>query len=217
MTGKIKIVIADDHPIFRSGLKQIIEEDENIEIIGEASDGEKALQLIYNLQPEIAVLDVDMPERNGLEVVKEIKKSGTKTSVIFLTMYKEEDIFNEAMDLGVMGYVLKESAMNDITECINIVHKNNYYISPIISHHLLKRRTKIKDFEDSTPSLAKLTPAELKILKLIAENKTSKEISDELFISPRTVENHRTNISSKLNLKGSHSLLNFAIENKANL
>ena len=214
MSEVIKIIIADDHPIFLSGLKQIIAEDENIKIIGEAGDGENASKLINELSPDIAVLDVDMPKKNGLEILKETTKSKKRTKIVFLTMYKEEDMFNEAMDYGIMGYVLKESAMSDIVECINIVYQNRHYISPLISDHLLKRHTGINKLESSKPSLKDLTPAELKILKLIAENKTSKEISEELFISYRTVENHRTNIANKLGLKGPHSLLNFAIENK---
>lgn len=214
MSQEIKIIIADDHPIFLNGLKQIIAEDGNIKIIGEAGDGEKALRLINEMNPDIAVLDVDMPKKNGLEILKETARSKKRTKIIFLTMYKEEDMFNEAMDYGIMGYVLKESAMSDIVECINVVNQNRHYISPIISDHLVKRRGRLDELENKKPSLKDLTPTETTILKMIAENKTSKEISEELFISYRTVENHRTNISNKLGLKGAHSLLNYAIENK---
>lgn len=214
MDEEIKIIIADDHPIFLNGLKQIITDDGKIKIIGEADDGEKAQRLINELNPDIAVLDVDMPKKNGLEILKETTRNIKRTKIVFLTMYKEEDMFNEAMDNGIMGYVLKESAMSDIVECINIVSQNRHYISPLISDYLLKRRDGINELENKNPSIKDLTPTELKILKLIANNKTSKEISDELFISFRTVENHRANISNKLGLKGAHSLLNFAIENK---
>ena len=214
MDEEIKIIIADDHPIFLNGLKQIITDDGNIKIVGEAGDGENAQRLINELNPDIAVLDVDMPKKNGLEILKETTANGKRTKIVFLTMYKEEDMFNEAMDNGIMGYVLKESAMSDIVECINIVSQNRHYISPLISDYLLKRRDGINELENKNPSIKDLTPTELRILKLIAENKTSKEISGELFISYRTVENHRANISNKLGLKGAHSLLNFAIENK---
>lgn len=215
MTEKIKIIIADDHPIFRGGLKHIIQDEENFKIIGEAADGKKALELILNEKPDIAVLDMSMPEKTGLQVLREMKDKKSKTKVIFLTMFKEEDIFDEAMSLGIEGYVLKESAENDIVECINQVIKNNYYISPLISNLLVKRRNKINDLDIQKPTLQYLTPTEKRILKLISENKTSKEISEELFISYRTIENHRTNISNKLNLHGSHSLVKFAIENKS--
>lgn len=212
---KIKLIIADDHPIFRSGLKTIIKEEENIDLIGEAADGRKALELILNDKPDIAVLDMSMPEKTGLQILKELKESKSQTRVIFLTMFREEDIFDEAMNLGVEGYVLKECAENDIVECINQVAKNNYYISPLISNLLVKRRSKLKELENQIPSIDDLTPTERRILKLIGQNMTSKQISEELFISSRTIDNHRTNISNKLNLHGTHSLVKFAIENKS--
>lgn len=215
MSDKIRIIIADDHPIFRSGLKCIIKDEENIQIIGEAADGKKALELILNEKPDIAVLDMSMPEKTGLQVLRELKDRESKAKVIFLTMFLEEDIFDEAMNLGIDGYVLKESAENDIVDCINQVAKNNYYISPLISNLFVKRRNKIEDLKRQSPSLINLTPTERRILKLISQNKTSKEISEELFISSKTVDNHRTNISNKLNLHGTHSLLKFAIENRS--
>jgi len=215
MTDKIKIIIADDHPIFRSGLKGIIKSEDNIQIIGEAADGKKALDLILNEKPYIAILDMSMPEKTGLQVLREMKERKCKSKVIFLTMFREEDIFDEAMNLGIDGYVLKESAENDIVECINQVAKNNYYISPIISNLLVKRKNKTEDLERQSPSLLNLTVMERRILKLISQNKTSREISEELFISPKTIDNHRTNMSNKLNLHGTHSLVKFAIENKS--
>ncbi len=215
MPGKIKIIIADDHPIFRGGLRQIISADVSIEIIGEADNGEKALEIIQGLKPDIAVLDIDMPKKTGLDVLRELKDS--KTKIIFLTMYAEEDIFDEAMDLGIKGYVLKDSAVNDIIECILSVNEDNYYISPNVSNLLVNRRNKSKNLIKKNPELGNLTKTERNILKFISENKTSKEIAEVLFLSHRTVENHRTNISNKLNLKGSHSLLKFAIENKSYL
>ncbi len=212
MASQIKIVIADDHPIFRNGLRQIIDPDSRIKILGEADNGEKALELINELKPDIAILDIDMPKKTGLEVLKDLKDSEVK--VIFLTMHAEEDIFEEAMNLGIKGFVLKDSAVNDILDCIFSVEEDNYYISPSVSNFLINRRKRINALKNNNPSLQKLTLAEKKILKYIAENKTSKEIADILFISYRTVENHRANISGKLKLKGSHSLVKFAIENK---
>lgn len=212
MSKEIKIIIADDHPIFRSGLRQIIDPDKRIKIIGEADNGAKALELITELKPDIAILDIDMPKKTGLEVLKELKDSEAK--VIFLTMHAEEDIFEEAMNLGIKGFVLKDSAVNDILDCIFSVDEDNYYISPSVSNFLLNRRKKIKDLKKSNPHLQKLTMSEKRILRYIAENKTSKDIADILFVSYRTIENHRANISNKLNLKGSHSLVKFAIENK---
>lgn len=214
MKKKIKIIIADDHPIFRSGLRQVIEDEEDIEIIGECGDGEKALELITEKNPEIAILDLDMPKLTGLQVLEEIDKINNPVKVIILTMYKEENLFNEAMDLGIKGYVLKESASDDICECIRLVANDDYAISPLISNYLVKRMSLTSKFKKDNPSINDLTISEKKILKLISENKSSKEIADELFISYKTVESHRTNISKKLNLQGSLSLVRFAIENK---
>ena len=213
MSNEVKVVIADDHPIFRNGLKQILELDDRIKIIGEADNGAKALELILELKPDVAVLDIDMPKKTGLEVLKELKDS-TEAKIIFLTMYAEEDIFEEAMNLGIKGFVLKDSAVNDILDCIFSVVEDKYYISPSVSNFLINRRKKLNELRNNNPRLESLTIAEKKILKYIAENKTSKDIAEILFISYRTIENHRANISNKLNLKGSHSLVKFAIENK---
>ena len=213
MDKVIKIVIADDHPIFRNGLKQIIDFDKRIKIIGEADNGQKALELITELKPDVAILDIDMPKKTGLEVLKELKDIDVK--IIFLTMYAEEDIFEEAMNHGIKGYVLKDSAVSDIVDCIFSVHEDKYYISPSVSNFLMNRRKRLNELKNNNPLLQNLTMSEKKILKYISENKTSKEIADILFISYRTIENHMANISGKLNLKGSHSLVKFAIENKA--
>jgi DNA-binding NarL/FixJ family response regulator len=212
MSNQIKIVIADDHPIFRNGLKQIIEYEDRIKIIGEADNGAKALELIKDLNPDVAVLDIDMPKKTGLEVLRELKDSDVR--IIFLTMYAEEDIFDEAMNLGIKGFVLKDSAVNDIIEGIFSVFEDRYYISPSVSNFLVNRRKKLNELRNNNPRLDSLTLAEKKVLKYIAENKTSKDIANILFLSYRTIENHRANISNKLNLKGSHSLVKFAIENK---
>jgi len=212
-SDKIRIVIADDHPIFLSGLKQILSAEKSIEIIGEAYNGEKALELIIELKPEIAILDIDMPKKTGLQILNELKDSETK--FIFLTMYGEEDIFDEAMNLGIKGFVMKDSAVTDIIDCILSVSNNNYYISSSVSGFLIKRKKKLNKLRESNPMLDELTLSEKNILKYISENMTSKEIAEVLFLSYRTIENHRTNIANKLNLKGSHSLLKFAIENKS--
>lgn len=214
MADKIRIVIADDHPIFRDGLKQLLNSDENMEVIAEAENGSKALRLILEKNPDIAVLDMSMPEKTGMQVARELKEIRNETKIVFLTMFTEEDIFDEAMDIGVQGYVLKENAENDILDCVRRVADGDYYISSHISGLLVKRKNKADELNRKVPSLDNLTPTERKILKLIAHNKTSREISDELFISYRTIENHRTNISNKLNIHGTHSLVKFAIENK---
>jgi DNA-binding NarL/FixJ family response regulator len=213
----ISLVIADDHPLFRMGLRQSIEEDPSLKILGEASDGATALRLIEDLMPDVAVLDIDMPRMRGLQVANIVREKKLFVAVVILTIYREEDMFNEAMDAGVRGYVMKETAVIDLLEAIRAVAMGKYYFSPAIAGHLVGRSTRAKHLLTEKPSLADLTPAELRILKAIALNKTSKEIADELGISYRTVETHRTNIATKLNIHGSHSLLKFALEHKTSL
>jgi len=212
---RIRILIADDHPVFRSGLMRIIEADKEIEIIGEADNGEAALAKILELNPDVALLDIDMPKMTGIQVLKELKKRKTKVKTIFLTVYSDESIFDEAMNIGIDGYVLKDSAISDIIDCIKTVAAGKYYITPSLSEFLINRRDKIKRLEENKPSLNKLTKTEMSVLILLADGKTSKQIGEEMFISHKTVDNHKTNISDKLELKGTHNLMKFAIENKA--
>lgn len=212
-----RIFIADDHPLFRKGLLQAIESQPLITVVGEASDGAEALKAILDLDPDLAILDIDMPEKNGLEVARALRARKSRTDIIFLTMYDDEEMFNEAMDIGVRGYVLKESAVRDIIESIRLVREGKHYISPSISSFLVQRDSRSRELHKSVPSLDDLTAAERKILRLIADGKTSKEIASELNVSPKTVDNHRLNISTKLNLHGSHKLLKFALQNKGKL
>jgi DNA-binding NarL/FixJ family response regulator len=212
---KLQVLVADDHPLFRKGLIQAINVEQTIEIVGEVGDGKQALQTVEELKPDIIVLDIEMPSMNGLEVAREIIKRKLPVDIVILTMYKEEDIFNEAMDLGVKGYVLKESAVSDIVQSIKTVANGRYYLSPSISEFLVNRSDRARTLLKKRPQLENLTTTERKVLRLISSNKTSKEIADDLHISYRTVENHRSNICNKLEIHGSHALLKFAIENKS--
>ncbi len=213
--NKIKIIIADDHPLMRSGVKSVLLSNEQIEIVAEAKDGEEAYNFIIKFKPDVALIDVEMPKMTGLEIARKLGFEKIETRIIFLTMYKEEDMFNEAMDSGAFGYVLKENAVEDVLESVKIVAEGRHYISPMISGYLVSRLNKQKDFSLKTPSINDLTKAERIILKHISLEKTTQQIADELHISYKTVENHRNNISKKLNLSGSHSLVKFAINNKS--
>lgn len=212
---KIKIIIADDHPIFRKGLRKIIEADNEIEILGEAENGESALNKILDLKPDIALLDIDMPKLTGIQVLKELKKRKVNIKTIFLTVYSDESIFDEAMNLGILGYVLKDSAISDIINCIKSVADEKYYITPSLSDFLINLKNKLKRMEENKPALSRLTKTEMNVLSLLAEGKTSRQIGEKMFISHKTVDNHKANISDKLELRGMHILIKFAIENKA--
>ena len=211
------VLIADDHPVYREGLRRVMESSLTIRITHEASNGQEALRCIQQSAPDVAVLDVSMPLLSGLEVARQVKASHSTTRIIFVTMYQQEDLFNEAMDVGALGYVLKESAMSDIVAGITAVAQGQYYLSPAISGFLVNRQAGKSAFETKHRGIALLTPSERRILRLIAENRTSKEVANELGVSVRTVENHRANICAKLELRGIHSLVRFAFENRTHL
>lgn len=215
MPDKIKVLIVDDHPLFRQGLRQTVEGDGRFELAGEAGDGETALRLIQELRPDVAVLDVNIPALSGLEVARAVQGRKLPTRIVILTMYKEEETFNMALDIGVNGFVLKENAVEDILSALCSVAQGEHYLSPSISGYLVRRRGRSESLAARKPGLEDLTKAERRILSLIAEKKTSRQIGAELFISPRTVEAHRANICAKLELRGSNSLLQFAIENRS--
>lgn len=210
--NRIKVIIADDHPIFLKGILSILKDEPGIEVLGQASNGNEALELIKKLKPDVVLLDVDMPQLNGLDTARIIHKDmpGIKTAI--LTMHKDKEYFNEAMDINVKAFVLKDKISDDLVECIKTIHAGEYYISPAISGYLVEKKK-----SNSIPELEKLTTAEKEVLKLLSQNKTSKQIADELFNSTRTIENHRSNICKKLGLSGNNSLLLFAISKKAYL
>jgi len=207
-------MIVDDHPLFRQGLRQAIVGDSRFEVIGEAEDGQTALDRISQLRPEVAVLDVSLPGLNGLEVAAALRAKKSKVNLVILTMLKDEQAFNRALNLGIHGYVLKENAADEILNCIAAVSRNEAYVSPSLTDFLLRRRSRAESLASHKPGLDDLTVAEKRILKRVAVGKTNKEIAGELFISPRTVETHRANICEKLELTGTNRLLQFALENR---
>lgn len=205
-----RILIADDHPIFLKGLQEVIEEEKSLQVVHRASNGSDAIVAALAHKVDIAILDIDMPGLNGLQAAEKIITDQPETLVIILTMHKAKDAFLKALEIGVMGYVLKENAVVDIIHAIAAVLKNQSYISPEMSSFLLKQKNRIQN----SPALLldSLTASEKKILEMIAQYKSSKEIADTLYISEKTVSNHRMNMARKLLLTGKNSLLRFAIE-----
>ncbi len=209
MADAIRVLLADDHPVVRKGLRMAIEEDSGLSVVAEAADGEAALALIGQLAPHVVVLDIDMPKLDGFGVAREIAKRQLPVATIFLTMHNSEDLFRAAMNLRVKGYILKDSAMLEIVAGIRAVAAGQPYLSSALTARLLTT-------PDNVPA-SLLTPIERRIVQLIAADKSSKEIGAELSIHYRTIENHRTNICRKLGLNGANALLRFALQNRTNL
>lgn len=210
------ILIADDHALIRNGLQQVIEQ-QNIYHILEADNGEDALNIIRTQKPGIAILDIEMPGMTGFDVANKVHQEGINIDIIFLTMYKDETLFNKAMDIGVKGYVLKENTVTEILKCLNTVMSGKYYLSPAISDFLVRRNNNLVTDASDKGGLNQLTPAERGILKLLSDMKTNQEIAKKLNISIKTVQNHRHNMCNKLGITGTHALLKYAIENASKL
>ena len=212
--NKIRILIADDHPVFRVGLRRIIESQPDFEVVSEASDGESALELIEKVRPSIVVLDISMPKLDGLALARRLVALNPPVEVILVTMYREKKLFKQALEVGVKGYVLKDSAVTDIVSCIRAVAAGQNYASPELTTYLVNRVRQTDSGNGPLSGLESLTASELRVLSLIADGKTTREIAQDLFISPRTVETHRNNICQKLDLHGSNALMKFALEHK---
>jgi DNA-binding NarL/FixJ family response regulator len=212
-----KVFIVDDHPIFRHGLQQVIDRDPNFTVVGEAGDGAVALAEMKRLRPDIAILDIRVPGLGGIELGRELRLLSPPVAIIFLTMTDDEGTFNAAMDLGAQGFIVKENAVQDVMVGLNAVVRGGIYFSPSISVHLLRRNQRASALREKKTGLKSLTSTERCVLRLVAENKTNREIAKELFVSPRTVEVHRAHICEKLELQGNRALLLFAVEHKSEL
>ncbi|NAS12254.1 response regulator [Poritiphilus flavus] len=204
----VSIIIADDHPILLKGLyEELVSNDYNV--IGRAADGMNALELLLKLRPDIAFLDIDMPFLSGFDVIKMARDKGVNTRFIVLSFHKEASYINRAKTLQISGYLLKEDSFFEIARCIEAVISGNTYFSSSFDHHSLDQAN------EELRSLQLLTPSELRILKLVARQISNNNIAEELGISVRTIEKHRSNIISKLNLKGGpNALTNWALTNK---
>jgi len=204
------IIIADDHPLLLKGLNDFLVE-KKYNIIGSGNNGKEAYNLIEEKNPDIAILDIQMPFMSGIEVAEKCKINKFDTKIVLITFHKEEILFQKAKELNIFGYILKEFAIEEIETCIDTVSNGEPYFSQKIRRSLHQNSFKGSSFDT-------LTPSERKILKLIAKDKTNKEIASILFISYRTVEKHRSNIINKLNLEQkTNSLLIWAKEHQENL
>jgi DNA-binding NarL/FixJ family response regulator len=202
---RIRLLLAEDHVMFRQSLKAIIER-ENLEVVGEASDGYEAIRLARTLRPDVAVLDLAMPNLNGLDAAREIIQASPKTKTILLTMHTEDQYVIEALRAGVSGYVLKTQATSDLIQAVQEVHKGTVYLSPGVSRALVDAYLAKTDLPPDP-----LTPRERQVLQLVAEGKTTKEIAVVLGVSVKTAESHRTRLMDKLDVHETASLVRYAI------
>lgn len=213
----IRILIADDHQIVRDGLKAILEDQNEIEIkvVGEASSGREVLRILENTAVDIAMLDIQMPELDGIETSMAIKKDFPEVKVLILSFSKDIDYINELLlDIEVAGYILKDRGAEELITAIRTIKGGKEYYSSLILEAMLKgERNEYKKKVNKEISLIKLTRREKEVLKLIAHSKTTPEIAEKLFIAPSTVETHRTNLKSKLEVKNTLGLVRWALEN----
>ena len=208
-----RVVLADDHILVRQGLKRILEEMADLEVIGEAGNGLELLKLLERITPQMILLDISMPNLRGIEAIREIKALHPEAKILIITMHKDKEYLYQAISAGANGYFLKEDADTELSTAIETIRRGKVYISPLLSGDLADDwaqtyRAKSKlPYEPDT-----LTTREREVLKMIAEGKSSKEVADLLFISVRTVERHRANLMDKLGIKKTADLVKYAIQ-----
>lgn len=209
---KFRIIIAEDHTLFRQGLKSLLSLEPDFEVVGEAEDGVAAIRCVERLKPDIILLDLSMPGVDGMTAIKEIKKKYSKTKIIILTAHATEAFFQEALKCGADGYVVKEADHAELMVAMKSVLRDNSYLSPKVSRRIIDGYLGGNMRREEDRSHVPLTSREIEILKLIAKGFKSREIADQLFISDKTVAKHRANIMSKLSLNSAAALTAYAIE-----
>lgn len=215
MTVPTPLLIADDHPLIRRGLRMSVEDDQTLVVLGEAANGLDAVALATQLRPRIVLLDIEMPQLDGLKAARQILEAQPGMDIIFLTLHADADLYRTAIELGGKGYLLKDSAIQEVVTAIHTVLAGRLYVSSSLIPSLLQAGG-ARVPGSARSGLERLTATEHRIFRLISQGKTSKEIADELSIHYRTVENHRTNMCRKLSLdgEGANALLRFSVQNK---
>jgi DNA-binding NarL/FixJ family response regulator len=208
---KIKLFLADDHTIVRQGLAKLLEAEPNLEVIGEAKDGRAAVRRVQQLNPDIVIMDIAMPLLNGVEATRQIKKTCPQTKIIILSMHAHDRYISELIGLGASGYLLKDSTGEEIIKAVSAAVKGDVYLSPSISRRVVESYRSLKKTSTQEDLYSKLSNREREVFQMIAEGRSTKEISDILCVSPSTVKTHRANIMEKLQMDNISQLVQFAI------
>ncbi len=207
-----QIVLADDHAMFRGGLKRILTEREDLEVSGEAEDGRELLELLTRSNPDLIILDLSMPNLHGIEAVQEIRKSDSVTKILVLTMHKDMEFVSRALSAGANGYLLKEDADEELFSAVEAIRAGRTYVSQLLHEELTANWSQIVRGDRKSPSDDSLTARERQVLGMIAGGKPNKEVATLLSISVHTVERHRANIMEKLDLRNTAELVKYAVQ-----
>ena len=212
--SRIRILLADDHTLFRQGVRTLLASETDMEVVGEAADGSAAAERAAELKPDVVLLDIGMPGPSSFETTRQIKRNRPETKVLFLTMYDDEDYLLEGMEVGANGYVLKDSPALQLVAAVRDVYRGGSYLSPRMLSQLVNDfRTRVKT-SDRTPRFASLTPREKEVLKMLAEGNSVKEVATQLNLSVKTVEAHKFNLMRKLDIHNKAHLVQYAIQKK---
>lgn len=206
----IRILIADDHALMRSGLRALLHADPGLEVVGEAGDGAETLRLAAELRPDLVLLDITMPQQSGIAIAKELKEASPDLAILFLTMHEEDALLHEALRSGAAGYVIKRAEAAELLQAIHAVSRGHVYVHPAMTRGLL--RQPVVSQQRRGTSLPALTPRELEVLRLLARGNTNRQIAELLGLSIRTVESHRANLTGKLGLASRVELVDYAEE-----
>ena len=211
--SKIRVLLADDHTILRDGIRALLDDQDDMEVVGEAEDGQSTVKMVAHLQPDVVVMDIAMPLLNGLEATRQIQRDYPQVKVLILTMHENEEYIRQVLAAGALGYVLKDAAARDLLGAIRAVNRGEAVLSPAITRLVIEDYLRWGDIrpEDATNGL---TSREREVLQLIAEGYTNKEIAEILCLSVKTIQSHRTNLMSKLDLHDRGELIKYAIQKK---